>query len=99
MISRRSKLQEFTYLKSMRILQESPCVTQREIAQFLGASTSGLNYCPNTLIDKGGVRVHNFIESKNKLAYVYLLTRIGFAEKTALAGRFYAKETFGIQVD
>ena len=53
MTSRRSKLQEDTYFRVLRILQDRPDVTQREIAQLLGVSTSGLNYCLNALIDKG----------------------------------------------
>ena len=73
-------------------MQESPDVTQREIAQSLGLSTSGLNYCLNALIDKGWVKVHNFSESKNKFGYVYLLTPSGIAEKAALTGRFLQRK-------
>jgi EPS-associated MarR family transcriptional regulator len=76
----------------MRILQSSPDLTQREIAQLLGVSTSGLNYCLNALIDKGWVKVHNFSESKNKFGYVYLLTPSGIAEKAALTGRFLQRK-------
>jgi EPS-associated MarR family transcriptional regulator len=92
MTSRRSKLQEDTYFRVLRILQERPDVTQREIAQLLGVSTSGLNYCLNALIDKGWVKVHNFSESKNKFGYVYLLTPSGIAEKAALTGRFLQRK-------
>jgi EPS-associated MarR family transcriptional regulator len=92
MISRRSKLQEDTYFRILRILQDRPDVTQREIAQLLGVSTSGLNYCLNALIDKGWVKVNNFSESKNKFGYVYLLTPSGIAEKAALTGRFLERK-------
>ena len=92
MTSRRSKLQEDTYFRVLRILQSSPDLTQREIAQLLGVSTSGLNYCLNALIDKGWVKVHNFSESKNKFGYVYLLTPSGVAEKVALTGRFLQRK-------
>ncbi len=92
MTSRRSRLQEDTYFRVLRILQDRPDVTQREIAQLLGVSTSGLNYCLNALIDKGWVKVHNFSESKNKFGYVYLLTPSGFAEKAALTGRFLQRK-------
>lgn len=88
MISRRSKLQEDTYFRVLRILEEKPDVTQREIAQKLGMSTSGLNYALNALIDKGWVKVHNFSDSKNKFGYVYLLTPSGLAEKVTLTSRF-----------
>jgi len=92
MASRRSRLQEDTYFRVLRILQDRPDVTQREIAQFLGVSTSGLNYCLNALIDKGWVKVHNFSESKNKFGYVYLLTPSGISEKAALTGRFLQRK-------
>jgi EPS-associated MarR family transcriptional regulator len=85
-------LQEDTYFRVLRILQDRPDVTQREIAQLLGVSTSGLNYCLNALIDKGWVKVQNFSESKNKFGYVYLLTPSGVAEKASLTGRFLQRK-------
>ncbi len=92
MVSRRSKIQEDTYFRVLRILQERSDVTQREIAYLLGVSTSGLNYCLNALIDKGWVKVNNFSGSKNKFGYVYLLTPSGISEKAALAGRFLQRK-------
>jgi EPS-associated MarR family transcriptional regulator len=92
MNSRRSKIQEDTYFRVLRILQERPDITQRKIAQMLGVSTSGMNYCLNALIDKGWVKMHNFSESRNKFGYVYLLTPSGFAEKTALTGKFLKRK-------
>ena len=88
MTSRRSKIQEDTYFRLLRILQDRSDVTQREIAKLLGVSTSGMNYCLKALIDKGWVKVRNFNESKNKFGYVYLLTPIGIAEKASLTARF-----------
>ena len=88
MTSRRSKLQEDTYFRVLRLLQDNPDMTQREIAQSLGLSTSGLNYCLKALMDKGWVKMHNFQNSKNKFKYVYLLTPQGIAERVALTSRF-----------
>ena len=76
----------------LRILEEKPDVTQREIAQKWGISTSGLNYALNSLIDKGWVKVHNFSVSNNKLGYAYLLTPSGVAEKVSLASRFLQRK-------
>ena len=92
MTSRRSKLQEDTYFRVLRILEEKPDITQREIAQKLGISTSGLNYALNALIDKGWVKVHNFSESSNKLGYAYLLTPSGISEKVTLTSRFLQRK-------
>ncbi len=67
-------------------------MTQREIAQKLGISTSGLNYCLKALIDKGWVKVHNFSQSKNKFGYIYVLTPQGISEKALLTGRFLKRK-------
>ena len=88
MTNRQAKIQEDTSFRIMRILQENPDVTQRELAEKLGMSVGGLNYCLKALIDKGFVKMQNFQNSKNKFKYVYLLTPQGIAEKVALTSRF-----------
>jgi EPS-associated MarR family transcriptional regulator len=92
MTSRRSQLQEDTYFRVLRMLQDNPDMTQREIAEKLGISTSGLNYCLKALIDKGWVKVQNFTQSKNKFGYIYVLTPQGVAEKAVLTGRFLKRK-------
>ena len=92
MTSRRSQLQEDTYFRVLRMLQDNPDMTQREIAEKLGISTSGLNYCLKALIDKGWVKVQNFGQSKNKFGYIYVLTPQGIAEKAMLTGRFLRRK-------
>ena len=81
-------MQEDTHFKIMRILQDNPDLTQRELADQLGMSVGGLNYCLKALMDKGFVKMGNFQKSKNKFKYVYLLTPQGIAEKVALTSRF-----------
>jgi EPS-associated MarR family transcriptional regulator len=83
---------EETHFRVMRILQDNPDLTQRELAQKLGISVGGLNYCLNALIDKGFVKVSNFQQSKNKFKYVYLLTPQGIAEKVAMTSRFLMRK-------
>ena len=92
MTSRQAKIQEDTHFRIMRILQENPDLTQRELAEMLGMSVGGLNYCLNALIDKGLVKMQNFSNSKNKFKYVYLLTPTGIAEKVALTTRFLSRK-------
>ena len=76
----------------MRILQSNPDITQRELAQQLGISVGGLNYCLKALVEKGWVKMKNFATSKNKFGYVYVLTPSGMAEKAALTGRFLQRK-------
>lgn len=72
----------------MRILQENPDLTQRELANRLGISVGGLNYCLKALMEKGLVKMKNFSNSKNKFGYVYVLTPSGIAEKASITHRF-----------
>ena len=76
----------------MRILQENPDLTQRELADRLGISVGGLNYCLKALMAKGWVKMQNFAHSKNKFGYAYVLTPIGIAEKTALTAQFLKRK-------
>ncbi len=76
----------------MRLLQTNPDLTQRELAQELGVSVGGLNYCLKALIDKGWVKMQNFSQSKNKFGYVYILTPTGMTEKATLASRFLKRK-------
>lgn len=85
-------MQEDTYFRVMRILQENPDLTQRELAEKLGVSVGGLNYCLKALMEKGLVKMQNFGQSKNKFGYIYILTPIGIAEKAALASRFLKRK-------
>ena len=92
MTSRQAKLQEDTYFRVMRILQENPDLTQRELAEKLGVSLGGLNYCLKALMEKGLVKMRNFANSKNKFGYVYVLTTSGMAEKAAITHRFLQRK-------
>lgn len=86
------KFQQETHLRILRILQENPDLTQRELAEKLGMSLGGLNYCLNALIDKGLVKMQNFQNSKSKFKYVYLLTPMGVSEKLALTSQFLSRK-------
>jgi len=92
MPSRQAKLQEDTYFRVMRILQENSDLTQRELAEKLGISVGGLNYCLKALMDKSMVKMKNFANSKNKFGYVYVLTPTGMAEKAAITQRFLQRK-------
>ena len=86
--SRQSNLQEDTYFRVMRLLEANPDLTQRQLAEALGVSVGGWNYCLKALIQKGFVKVSNFRQSKNKFGYVYLLTPAGAGEKGRLTASF-----------
>ena len=74
MTSRQAKIQEDTYYRVMRLLQEQPDMSQRDLADKVGISLGALNYCLKALMDKGFVKLENFQNSKHKFKYAYILT-------------------------
>ena len=74
--------------KILRILEEQPEISQRDLARELGVSLGKANYCLQSLMEKGLVKANNFKNSNNKKAYMYYLTRKGIAEKARATTRF-----------
>ena len=79
-------------LQLLRELNEHPDLSQREIAQRLGLSLGKTNYCLRALIDKGWVKVNNFRNSQNKLAYAYVLTPSGMRAKASVTAAFLRRK-------
>ncbi|EAP77345.1 MarR family EPS-associated transcriptional regulator [Roseovarius nubinhibens] len=92
MSSKRSKLQEDTHFRVLRILQDDPEMSQRELANAVGISVGGIHYVLNALIDKGLVKLGNFSAAEDKRRYAYLLTPKGIARKTVLTRAFLARK-------
>ena len=92
MTSKRTKLQEDTHFRVLRILQDNPEMSQRELAEAAGVSVGGMHYVLNALIDKGLVKLGNFTAAKDKRRYAYILTPKGIARKAALTRAFLARK-------
>lgn len=90
--SRHAKAQEDTYFRIMRLVDEQPDISQRELAEKVGISLGALNYCLKALMDKGFVKLENFQNSKHKFKYAYILTPSGIAEKVSITGRFLKRK-------
>ena len=80
------------HFRVLRLLEGNPQMNQRDLAAAAGVSLGKTNYCINALLEKGLIKVQNFKSSKRKLAYAYLLTPAGIAEKTALTQRFLTRK-------
>jgi EPS-associated MarR family transcriptional regulator len=76
----------------LKQLEANPAISQRELAEALGVSLGRANYCLRALIDKGLVKVDNFRRKDNKLAYAYLLTPAGIADKVVVTRRFLQRK-------
>src|SRR4026209_77343 len=76
----------------MRRLNPRPEVSQREVASSLGMSLGKANYCLRALMEKGFVKVENYRNSTNKLAYFYLLTPSGVSAKSEMTRQFLTRK-------
>ena len=75
-----------------QLLEDEPELTQRELAEKLGISLGGVNYCLKSLISIGHIKVGNFSKNPNKSVYLYLLTPQGVAEKAKLTASFLKRK-------
>ncbi len=71
-------------LKLLRLLQESPELTQREMNRKMGVSLGKINYCISALVQKGMIKIERFAKRKKKSVYIYRLTPAGIEELTFL---------------
>lgn len=85
-------MSEERQLNTLRLLATNPDMTQRELAEALGVSLGATNYCLKALVKKGWVKLESFQNNPNKLGYLYLLTPMGIAAKTALTARFLKRK-------
>jgi EPS-associated MarR family transcriptional regulator len=92
MTSKRTKLQEDTHFRVLRLLQENPEMSQRELAAEVGVSVGGMHYVLNALIEKGLVKLGNFTAADDKRRYAYVLTPKGISEKAAITRRFLIRK-------
>ena len=83
--------QELEY-RALKILEQQPDLTQRQLAEALGVSLGKTHYLVKSLIDVGWVKLDNFQKSDNKWGYAYLLTPMGIAEKAAITARFLVRK-------
>ena len=90
--TRRDKLREDAQFRILRLLQDNPEMSQRDLARAVGVSTGGIHYVLNALLDKGLIKLGNFTAAEDKRRYAYVLTPKGISEKAALTQRFLARK-------
>ena len=92
MTTQRDKLREDVQFRILRLLQDNPKMSQRELAKAVGLSTGGIHYVLNALLDKGLLKIENSTTTKDKRRYAYVLTRRGKAAKADLTMRFLMRK-------
>ena len=86
--------QEEARFRILRLLEQNPELTQRQLADELGLSLGKVNYLLNALVEKGQVRVGSFARNGGKLNKIgYLLTPEGLQSRMALTRAYLARKT------
>ena len=85
-------LDDSTRYRLLKLLQTNPELSQRQLAHELGVSLGKINFCMRALLDKGLVKVRNFRDSNNKLAYAYYLTPKGAEAKVRATAQFLKRK-------
>lgn len=65
---------------------------QKSLSEKIGISVGKTNYILKALVQKGFVKVENFMANENKRVYRYLLTKEGLAEKIRLTETFIERK-------
>lgn len=79
---------ETAHFRILRLIEQHPEISQRELARLLGVSLGKTHYLLKALLEKGLVKMDNFRRSDSKLAYVYLVTPFGIATKLSMTKSF-----------
>jgi len=81
-------LDDSTSYGLLKTLEDNPGLSQRDMAKRLGISLGKVNFCLNGLVEKGFLKVNNFRNSSNKLAYAYVLTPRGLEVRARMTVHF-----------
>ncbi|PKN76956.1 MAG: MarR family EPS-associated transcriptional regulator [Deltaproteobacteria bacterium HGW-Deltaproteobacteria-10] len=81
--------------ETLMVLKEvsvTPQLSQRELSSRLGFSLGKINFLIKAMIEKGLIKAESFKNSKNKIAYLYVLTPTGIEEKTRTTYHFLKRK-------
>ena len=92
MASKREERKQEVYFRVMRLIEENPSITTREIALKVGISNGAAYYCVSALIEKGLLKLKNFARAKKKANYFYELTPRGIKAKAIITLHFLERK-------
>ena len=80
------------HLELLRLLEQHPDYSQRQLAVALGVSLGKTHYLLKALLGKGWVKAQNFQRSDRKLGYLYVLTPQGVRQRLQLTQSFLVRK-------
>ena len=84
---------EESEFKTLRELSKDNTLSQRDISRKIGLSVGRVNYIIKALLNKGYIKAQRFKNSRNKIAYMYILTPRGISEKLVQTQMFLTRKT------
>lgn len=76
---------EEAHFRLLKIIEQHPEYSQRELAEVVGMSLGRTNYVIRALVDKGFLKLERFVRAENKLIKTaYMLTPSGLKHRVAL---------------
>jgi EPS-associated MarR family transcriptional regulator len=79
-------------LALMRVLEQHPDYSQRQLASALGVSLGKTHYVLKALLRRGWVKAQNFQRSDRKLGYLYVMTPQGMRQRIRLTQSFLTRK-------
>lgn len=85
--------EEEAHFRLLKVLEQHPDYSQRQISQAIGLSLGRTNYIIHALIDKGFLKVGRFLKADNKLSKAtYMLTPSGMRHRLNLTQDYIARK-------
>ena len=91
-LSSASEASHSAHLELLRLLEQHPEYSQRQLAVALGVSLGKTHYLLKALLGKGWVKAQNFQRSDHKLGYLYVLTPQGVRQRLQLTQSFLVRK-------
>ena len=83
-----------THYRVLRLLEQQPDLTQRQLAEELGISLGHTNFLLKALLAKGHVKLGNFQRGDQKLKKLaYLLTPEGIHQRLSMTRAYLERKT------
>ena len=79
--------------KTLRELSRDSTLSQRDLSKRVGLSVGSVNHIISVLLGKGYIKAQRFKNTKNKMAYRYILTPKGVRERICQTTAFLRSKT------
>ena len=78
--------------KLLQLIQQTPQLSQRDMAEHLGISLGKANTSIRLLLEKGLIKIHETVKRSPTIPYIYTLTPLGVRELPRIAARFLVEK-------